>query len=191
MGSIMKNGDLVDAQLPRRHHLKEGSMPKTRRIRFFIAALFVLLSSTSAYAALSRATTGSYVDVLSYLQSDAQVDAWDNMTWGLNRNFNDFCSDTYCEGDFSIESLRYRCSVHHPTGKIGMCVWVFAAVSNELISPTTGEISIQQRSWQCRTPLPPDTRIEELLTALAGNNPGHATLPGSNGSILNTLIDCL
>jgi hypothetical protein len=128
---------------------------------------------------------------LTYLQSDAEVDAWDSMTWGLKRNFDDFCSDTYCEGDFGIESLRYRCSVHHASGQIGMCVWVFSAVSDERISPTTGEISVQQRSWQCRTPLVAGTTTEQLLSALAGDKPGHATLPGSGGSIIDSLIDCL
>jgi hypothetical protein len=113
------------------------------------------------------------------------------MTWKMKRNFDDICGDTFCEGDYSnIESLRYRCSVNQVSGRIGMCAWVFAA-SNEGIDSATGEISAQTKFWQCRTPLASHTRIEELLTALAGDSPLYATLPGSNDTILNGLIDCL
>ncbi|WP_454829169.1 hypothetical protein [Pseudoxanthomonas wuyuanensis] len=176
-------------------------MFKNERVRFSLAACLALLLAASAHASPAKAApsdatrsntvSGPFVDTSAYLQSDAHIDAWYGMTWALKRNFDQICGDTFCEGEYSnIESLRYRCSVHQVSGRIGSCVWVFAA-SNEEVEPATGKIAVQEGFWHCRTPLPAHTTIEELLTALAGEQPLYALLPGSDRSIFDGLIDCL
>lgn len=168
-------------------------MAKTGPVRFSLALCLALLFSASAqsHATSSPAIAGPYADTSAYLRSDAHIEAWYGMTRALKRGFDEICGDTFCEGEFSnIESLRYRCSVHRSTGRIGTCVWIFAA-SNEQIEPITGRIVVQQGFWQCRTPLAPRTTIEELLAALAGDAPLYAPLPGSDRSVFDSLIDCL
>jgi hypothetical protein len=149
----------------------------------------LFLSALALGSAPARAA--GYVDVSSYLTTDPQIEAWYALRAGLKRNFDEVCGDTFCEGEYSnIESLRYRCSVHAFTGRIGMCVWVFAA-SDEQIDPATGRIRVASQAWQCRTPLAPRTRIEELLVALQGDAPLRAPLPGTTRTIYDGLIDCL
>lgn len=176
-------------------------MTRIGRARFSLATCFALLLAASAHSQAApsafnnrmagQAATGPYVDSSAYLRSDAHIDAWYGMTWALKRNFDQICGDTFCEGEYSnIESLRYRCSVHQVSGRIGSCVWVLAA-SNEEVEPATGKIGVQEGFWHCRTPLVRHTTIEELLTALAGDQPLYAALPGSDRSIFDGLIDCL
>lgn len=162
-------------------------MSNTTAIRFLSAAsCWLLLAAATPARAASQ-----YVDASDYVHGDAQIDAWFAMLSELKRDFDDICGDTFCEGEYSnIESLRYRCSVHQASGRIGMCVWMFAA-SNEEIDPETGEILVEPKFWQCRTPLAPHTTIEELLSAVAGQSPLYATLPSSDRSIYDGLVDCL
>ncbi len=163
-------------------------MPKIRRARCLLAICLALLFSAAANAAAPQIVIRNYVDARDYVKG-TQVDAWYNITWKLKRNFNQICSDTFCGGEFSnIEALRYVCSVDKASGRVGMCTWTFAA-SDETANPVNGQIIVQQKFWQCRTPLPPRTTIEGLMTALAGNDPLHATLPGSNRTIMDGLID--
>jgi hypothetical protein len=113
------------------------------------------------------------------------------MLSGLKRDFDQICGDTFCEGEYSnIESLRYRCSVRQASGRIGQCVWLFAA-SNEEIDPETGEVVAAPNFWRCPTPLAPNTTIEELLAAVAGQSPLRAPLPRTDRSIYDGLVDCL
>ncbi|TYT27197.1 hypothetical protein FZO89_13515 [Luteimonas viscosa] len=144
-------------------------------------------------AAVARAQQGpDYIDITGYLQTDAQYEAWFNLTRGLRRGFDEICGDTFCEGEYSnIQSLRYLCSVHRVSGRIGMCSWTFAA-SHEEIAPTNGRIGVERAFWQCRTPLPSGTTIEQLLAALGDEDePLYAPLPGTQRTMMDGLIDCL
>lgn len=156
-----------------------------------IPLLSAMLASAPVHAGQTPAEAGQYIDTSGYLQTDAEIEAWYALTYGLKQNFDDICGDTFCEGEFSnIEPLRYRCSVDQGSGRVGMCAWIFAA-SNEEIDPATGRISVQKGFWRCRTPLAPGTTIQQLLAALQGDSPLYAPLPGSEQSIFDGLIDCL
>ncbi|MFP2908424.1 hypothetical protein ACLESD_25895 [Pyxidicoccus sp. 3LFB2] len=152
-----------------------------------LAAVAGLTFSASAQSAAAR----QYVDTSSYLTSDADIEAWYQLTSSLKQNFDDVCGDTFCEGDYSnIESLRFRCSVESRTGVIGECVWVFAA-SNEEIDPATGAITVDTQTWTCKAPLARRTTIRDFLTALAGTSPINAPLPRTTQSLYDGLVDCL
>jgi hypothetical protein len=151
----------------------------------------VATAPPAATAARTTTSTAEYVDIDSYLTSDADIDAWYAITSQLRKNFDDVCGDTFCEGDYSnIESLDYRCSVDKTTGVIGRCVWVFAA-SNEEVNPKTGNIMVDNQHWRCRSPLAPKTRVADLIAALNVGTPIRAMLPGSSQSIYDGLVDCL
>ena len=131
------------------------------------------------------------VFVANQVKTDAQFDAWFTLTTQLRQNFDDVCGDTFCEGDYSnIESLRLRCSVLQDSGRIGRCVWIFAA-SNEDIDRAFGRILVQTQDWECRLPIASDTGIDELMAALAGDSPLFAMLPGTQTTIYEGLGDCL
>ena len=152
------------------------------------AALLPALLPLGA-AALDRG--GGYGDAGEYFRTDAQYEAWFNLSRGLARDFDMICGDTFCEGEYSnIQALRFRCSVHRDDGRIGQCVWVFAA-SHEEIAQTSGRIGVQRAFWQCRTPLLPGTTIDALLQALDVDEPLYAPLPGSSRTAMDGLIDCL
>lgn len=161
--------------------------------RSLLPLLFAGVATATIHSSPVAAQTASprFVDIYEYFTSDAQFEAWYTLTTQLRRNFDDICGDTFCEGDYSnIESLRYRCSVEQATGLIGRCVWVFAG-SNEEVDPTTGRIIVQTQAWRCRTPSAPQTTIDALLQALAGDSPLYASLPGTQTSIYDGLTDCL
>ena len=160
-----------------------------------LQSLRVLLSLPLLLPALAvvspPAQAAGYVDASSYLTRDQDFEAWYALRSGLQRNFDDICGDTFCEGDYSnLQSLRYQCSVNAVNGRIGMCVWVFAG-SNEEIDPATGRVRVDARAWRCRTPLASRTTIEELLAALQGEEPLRTALPGTDRSIYDGLVDCL
>lgn len=151
-----------------------------------------LAAASASMPALAQSEPGAnYVEAVSYLDTDAEYEAWFDIQHGLRRNFDDICGDTFCEGDYSnIQSLGYNCSVDETSGRIGMCVWVFAG-SIEEIDPVTGKISARQAFWRCKTQLAPGTTMDSFLAALQGSRPLYATLPGSDQSIYDGLIDCL
>src|SRR5699024_5415857 len=110
---------------------------------------------------------------------------------GLEADFDDICGDTFCEGDWSnITPLRLRCSVVAGSGRIGHCVWSFAA-SNEEIDARSGAIAVATQAWQCELPVAPHTTIDALLAALAGDHPLHKPLPGTPLSVYDALSSCL
>jgi len=155
----------------------------------FRGPLLLLLSVLAAVSPTAQAAT--YIDASSYFTRDQDFEAWHVLRSGLERNFDDVCGDTFCEGDYSnLQTLRYQCSVNAASGRIGTCLWVFAG-SNEEIDPATGRIRVDAKAWRCRTPLASRTTIEELLAALRGDEPLHATLPGTDRSIYDGLGDCL
>jgi hypothetical protein len=136
-------------------------------------------------------STRPYVDVYEYFTTDAQFEAWFALRAGLEADFDDICGDTFCEGDWSnITPLRLRCSVQLGSGRIGDCVWSFAA-SNEEIDASSGAITVESHAWQCVLPLATHTTIDALLAALAGEAPLQAPLPGTEISIYDGLGNCL
>lgn len=142
-------------------------------------------------AADSAAPARQYVDVSSYLTSEADFEAWYQLRANLDQNFDAICGDTFCEGDYSnIQSLRFRCSVDSRTGVLGECVWVFAA-SNEEVDPATGAITVQTQSFTCKAPLAPRTTLRAFLDALSGPSPLYAPLPRTQTSLYDGLVDCL
>lgn len=162
-------------------------------LRFPSAACWVLMLAAAGplQVQAAPAEAGPYVDASAYVQGEAQIEAWYAMLQALRRDFSQICGDTFCEGEYSnIEPLRFRCSVHSESGRIGACLWVFAA-SEEEIDPATGEIQVRPKFWRCRAPLAPHTTIEELLSAVAGQSPLYAPLPGSGRSVYDGLADCL
>ena len=153
-----------------------------------LAACVLACLLPSATLAVDRP---GYGDATEYFQTDAQYETWFDLTRALRRDFDWICGDTFCEGDYSnIQPLRYRCSVHRASGRIGMCTWVFAA-SHEEIAQATGRIGVQRAFWQCATPLAAGTTIDQMLDALAVDEPLYALLPGTGRSIMDGLIDCL
>ncbi|MDH5823855.1 hypothetical protein QFW77_12795 [Luteimonas sp. RD2P54] len=155
------------------------------------AILFATTLQVHAGGAHDARQDGPYVDASAYIQGDDQINAWYGMTWQLKRDFDDICGDTFCEGEYTnIEPLRFSCSVHRVSGRIGMCLWSFAA-SDEHLDPTTGKIAVRVPAWRCRTSLGPLATLEDLLAAVEGQPPLYAPLPGGQGSIFDGLIDCL
>lgn len=166
-----------------------------RPILYGLMLAVLALTSRGAVAAppAAPAAAGSaqYVDLDSYLTSDADINAWYTITSQLRKNFDDVCGDTFCEGDYSnIQSLDYRCSVDTTTGVIGRCVWIFAA-SNEEVNAKTGNFTVDNQHWRCRSPLAPKTRVADLIAALNVSKPIRVILPGGSQSIYDGLVDCL
>ncbi|WP_426702635.1 hypothetical protein ACPPVV_06445 [Rhodanobacter sp. Col0626] len=167
-----------------------------RLIRSFLSALPLALASLAASgqsmpAPVPGPSSAEYVEVGDYLTRDADIETWYTALHQLDADFDDVCGDTFCEGDYSnIQSLRFLCSVEKHSGVIGQCVWVFAA-SNEEIGPSDGRVMVDAHHWRCRIPLARPTRVADLLAALAGPQPIHATLPGTATSIYDGLVDCL
>lgn len=152
------------------------------------------LAAPAAHAATSSAPApsgGNYIELGSSFTTDAQYEAWFVVRNGLRNDFDAICGDTFCEGEYSnIESLRYQCSVHRISGRIGSCAWSFAA-SDESIDPRTGRIVSQAKSWQCVTPLVAGTTAQQLLAALAVEHPLDAPLPMSTLTVYDGLAECL
>ncbi len=135
----------------------------------------------------------SYVDARDALSEPEHIDAWYALMSNLKLDFDAICGDTFCEGDYSnYESLGFRCSADPNSGKLGQCVWIFAASTDE-IAASTGQVTVHPRSWQCRMPLRRGTTIRAFLSTLGapGASALHTPLPGSALTLYDGLIDCL
>ena len=156
----------------------------------FAALAFASIAVHTTHAGAQSASM-RYSDPYAYFTTDAQYEAWYSLRAGLEIDFDEICGDTFCEGDYSnITPLRFQCSVQQASGRIGHCVWSFAA-SNEDIDPRNGDVAVQAPAWSCSIALAPQVTIDALLAALAGDSPLHAPLPGSGSSIYDALADCL
>jgi hypothetical protein len=156
-----------------------------------LATLFLLSAAPCVAAANPTSLGEAYVDIQDYLPTWQQQDGWLDTTYWLQKNFNDVCGDTFCEGDYgNLQAMSYRCSVDTGNGVIGQCVWIFAG-SQESIDSANGKIIAEPRTWQCVTPLAAGTRAEELAEALANQQPLFATLPHSGKTLYDSLTDCL
>ena len=152
---------------------------------------WLFLVTLCAGSAFAQPAPRTYVEAGEFISTDADIEAWYTMLANLDRNFDDICGDTFCEGDWSnIHPLRMRCSVESTSGEIGRCLWIFAA-SNEELDPATGRFRVDTKAWRCRAPLAPHTTLRELLDALAGDEPLRAALPRSDRTIYDGLTDCL
>jgi hypothetical protein len=112
---------------------------------------------------------------------------------GLKSQFDAICGDTFCEGDYSnYESLGVRCSVEGRSGKLGRCVWTFAA-STEEIRADNGALKIHGEIWKCRLPVPHQLTIQELVRVLSTGDAGalYTLVPGTNRSFYDALGECL
>ena len=161
------------------------------RFHPLLAAITLAGVATQAPPVRADAWRPPFVDPYSYFTEDAQYEAWYALRAGLELGFEAICGDTFCEGDYSnLTPLRFQCSVQLQTGRIGACSWSFAASSEE-IDPRSGQLAIDVPAWTCAIPLAPGVTMPQLLAALAGDEPLHATLPGGSGSIYESLIGCL
>lgn len=153
-----------------------------------------VLAGTAATAAASPGVAGSgghYVDATGYLQTDAGYEAWFHLRLQLRRNFDGICSDTFCAGDYTnIEALRFQCSVHRISGRIGACSWSFAA-SDDAVEPLRGRVVSMPMAWACHVPGVRGMSFETLLGSLAGDEPLYATLPGQQRRLYDVVADCL
>lgn len=137
------------------------------------------------------ASAAEYVDAVHYPAHEQGWDVFYDLERRLQRDFDDICGDTICEGEFSnMQALRYRCSVRQSDGTMGECVWVFAG-SNAEIDAANGKVVTDARTWACRTPLAAQTPVASFYSALAGERPLRAPLPGSSMTIFDGLFDCL
>jgi hypothetical protein len=147
-------------------------------------------SSDTKGAALD---SGGFVDARSYFTAPDEIDSWYALMYDLKSQFDTICGDTFCEGDYSnYESLGVRCSVEQATGKLGRCVWTFAA-STEEIRADNGALKIHGQIWKCRLPVPRELAVHELVRVLSSGDADalYTPVPGMNRSFYDALVDCL
>jgi hypothetical protein len=143
----------------------------------------------------TKAPPGTYVDVEEYVidQGDAPFDQWRAIYATLAANFDDVCGDTFCEGDYAnLEPIRLRCTVHHTSGVMKDCAYVFAG-SYEDISDTTGSVRVTAKTFSCHLPVS-QIKLGDFMTTLsaAGTTPPlRRPLPGTSKSIYDALVGCL
>ncbi|AMO99767.1 hypothetical protein CAter10_2045 [Collimonas arenae] len=151
----------------------------------------VLALTLALATAASPAVAADYVDAIHYPSNEQGWDVFFDLEARLAGDFNDVCGDTFCEGEYSnLQALRYRCSVRQADSMMGQCVWIFAG-GNAEINEATGKVVVDARTWACRTPLAPNTPLASFYSALSGNNPIDAQLPGTSTTIYQGLTDCL
>lgn len=102
--------------------------------------------------------------------------------------FDNECGDTFCEGDFSnITALRLACVVNQNTKRVSRCGWSFAGANTSV--DARGRINADTFSKRCDFTV--GATATQLSTALSGDDPLHAPLPGKTTSIHDALIGCL
>jgi hypothetical protein len=150
---------------------------------------------TGAVGAASASAPASYVDVEQYVigQGDAPYQQWWDLGHTLAANFDDVCGDTFCEGDYSnLVPLRFRCTVNEGTGALKVCTYVFAG-SYEDVSPSTGTIRVNAKTFSCHVPVSGIKLADFLatMTATGSTSPLQRPLPGTGKSIYDALAGCL
>jgi hypothetical protein len=148
-------------------------------------------SETSA-GALRGERTPLYRDVEASFTTEDDQNRWFDVRHGLNRDFDDICGDTFCEGDFTnLASMRFRCSVSTRTGLIKTCLWLFAG-SDETVTASTGNIRPNAKFFSCTIPVTGTPRqLMDALLSPEGEGPLYRKLPGSAKAIYEHLGDCL
>jgi hypothetical protein len=143
-------------------------------------------------ADLTTDRAAGYLDVEETFTTEADQTRWFEVKRLLQRDFDDICGDTFCEGDFTnLASLSFRCSVSLRTGQLRSCLWLFAG-SYEAVTPSTGSVRPVARFFPCPIPLQgtPAAAMDALL-APGGRGPLWAPLPGGAGSVYDALGTCL
>lgn len=114
--------------------------------------------------------------------------AWSATQRTLARNFDDVCGDSFCEGDYSdFTPLRLACSVNANTKRVSRCTWSFVAANASVDS--RGAVVAETTTKRCNIEV--GATASALATALAGDDPLNAPLPGKTTSIYDALIGCL
>ena len=117
-----------------------------------------------------------------------QGDGWRSVGRALQGSFDDACGDTFCEGDYGdIRALRLSCAANRQSALVHGCTWSFAMATTDVAAD--GAVVPTTATRSC--PVVVDAPASELLSTLAGNDPLHASLPGSARSLNDALIGCL
>jgi hypothetical protein len=134
-------------------------------------------------------STTTYVDILEFSKTDQGQ--WYDVIHDLNRQFDDVCGDTFCEGEYSnIVPLTLSCSVSSKAGSVRDCAWTFAAAQVD-VDPRNANIVVDAPTYQCHIKM--KTTAPKLIAILAGDDALHAALPGAPAdtpSIYDQLSDC-
>ena len=130
-----------------------------------------------------------YSELGDYLWSTGgDADGWHNITSTLNKQFDDVCGDSFCEGDFSDYSgLRFSCAINANTKKVSRCTYTFAAA--ELDVDAKGAIQSTIKNDRCYVDV--NATQTDFITALSVADPLNAKLPGKTTSIYDALVGCL
>ncbi|AKV00653.1 hypothetical protein AKJ09_07316 [Labilithrix luteola] len=134
-------------------------------------------------------TEGPFVEMKDFLwNGGGDGSAWMDTTRKLAKGFDDVCGDTFCEGDYSdIEALGFACAVDGAANKVRSCTWTFALANTEVDSKGSVVSDAILKSCSVKLYANPST----LVSALAGDDPLHARLPGKTTSIYDSLVGCL
>lgn len=169
--------------------------PRRPRSLLALAPFALLLAGCGAETSTADAqdtTATQYVDATTFITAQADKDAWSKMVTRLEGEFDNVCGDTFCSGDYpNLTSLGLTCAVSSKVGQIHDCVWNFAG-SAEIVTPTTGLLTISKPSYQCH--FKTTARTSALATALnseVGESAAlHHVLPGGTTSIYDAIGDC-
>ena len=153
------------------------------------ALLALLIAAAPTHAA--EPLPARYIDAPTALLDDAEhYEGWYTAAYGLRRDFDAICGDTFCGGDYTnLQPLRFACSVEAATGRVSRCVWSFAG-SNETVNPLTGAIAVDAPVFRCRIALARGTTIQQLVRALSVEEPLYAPLPMGARPVYEAIGDC-
>lgn len=133
------------------------------------------------------ATTGDFA-ALDDVLAGADAARWKATKAKLPKAFDDVCGDTFCEGEYEdISALGLSCATNRRTGMVTTCSWSFAFANTEVTED--GTVGAETQTKRCAIPIA--APAADLVTALDGDDPLHAALPGKTTSLLDALIDCL
>ena len=135
------------------------------------------------------ATQTFYAELDEHLNEIGQLaDQWEGTRITMNKQFDDVCGDTFCEGDYSdIVGLRLACSVNKNSKRVSRCGWSFsgAAVSVD----AKGKLTADTFAKRCDVAI--GATESDLVNALSNADPLNTKLPNSTKSLYDGLVDCL
>lgn len=179
---------MLDALSPAGDDALQTPIPATGKS--FYDGLVDCFSGVVGAAPPPPAAKQSYTDLetFSWNAGEAEGSAWSQTTRRLVDRFDDVCGDSFCEGEYpDITALRFACSVNVGTKRVSRCSWTFAAA--ELSVDAKGAIVTNATTKRCNIEI--GAQASALATALQGDDPLDATLPGKTSSIYDALIGCL
>lgn len=133
---------------------------------------------------------GPYVELQDYLwNGGGDGDAWSNVRRTLNKNFDDVCGDSFCEGEYSdVYGLRFACAVDTAKNKVRNCSWSFAMTETSVDAGGRVQAAVDTRT--CSVSFS-NVNPATLVSALNNDDPLNTRLPGKKVSLYETLIGCL